>query len=467
MKLQKCWLPVILGATFIACSSTQAQEQPPVYVAPAPTSAAAPPAASPKLGQDELMKLVAPIALYPDPLLAILLPASAYPLEIVQAARFVENTNNLPQLDEQPWDSNVRAIARFPSVIQKMNNDLSWTIQLGQSFVNQPVDLMNAIQARREEARASGVLKTTAEQTVVVTNAVVERTYAQQVVYVTNTVVEIQPADPQVIYVPDYSSVVYIADPVYVNPLTPLIRFGAGIAIGAAIANNCDWYYGGVWVGGGGFVIWGGGAHPPYYPPPPGCRPPPYHPPPGYRPPPPGYRPPGYPPPGSIDRPRPTPYPAQPGYSGAPIASTQPARQWRPDEARRQNYNSAAPNPRIAESRGWQSQPVPTTRPTTGTVPPVNRANPQPAYGGNPAPGRPAVNQPAYQAPAQPVRPAQPVQQPAAQRPAVPSAPTAAPSVPVNNNAFNGINNGAAARDYSNRGAVSRGGGNVGGGRRR
>ena len=102
---------------------------------PAPTTAAPPPAAPAQRSMAELEKLVAPIALYPDPLLATILPASVYPLEIVQAARFVADTNNLAKLDEQPWDENVKAVARAPEAIKKLNEDIPWTIELGEAFL--------------------------------------------------------------------------------------------------------------------------------------------------------------------------------------------------------------------------------------------------------------------------------------------------------------------------------------------
>jgi hypothetical protein len=88
----------------------------------------APPAAPVKRSAADLEKLVAPIALYPDALIATILPASVYPLEIVQAARFVADTNNLAKLDAQPWDQNVKAVARVPEVIKQMNDDLPWTM---------------------------------------------------------------------------------------------------------------------------------------------------------------------------------------------------------------------------------------------------------------------------------------------------------------------------------------------------
>ncbi|HXC99274.1 MAG TPA: DUF3300 domain-containing protein, partial [Verrucomicrobiae bacterium] len=226
-------------------SPSLAQETPDASPAP-------PPSAPPPRSAADLEKLAAPMALYPDPLIAIMLPAAAYPVEVVQAARFVADTNNLATLDDQPWDTNVIAVARFPSVIQKMSDDLGWTAELGRAFVNQPSELMDAIQSLRAKAQSAGTLQTTPQQVVVVTNAVVERTYETQVVYVTNTVVQIVPASPQVIYVPTYNpTIVYAPPPTYVySPATPLIFFGVGIAAGVIIANNhCDWHYGGVYYG--------------------------------------------------------------------------------------------------------------------------------------------------------------------------------------------------------------------------
>ena len=290
---------------------------------------------------------MAAIALYPDPLLAVILPASAYPVDIVQAARFVANTNNLQKLDDQPWDENVKAVARFPSVIQKMSDELGWTVELGQAFVEQPLEIMDAIQSLRAKAQSVGTLQTTPQQVLIVTNAVVERTFETQTVFVTNTVVQIIPADPQVVYVPVYNPViVYAPPPAYVyNPAAPLIAFGAGVVVGAILANNhCNWYYGGVYYGRGGFVVWGGSRYGryPYYPPPPYYRPPPYRPPPGYRPPPPGYRPPGFPPPGAVPPGRPTPYASQ---------------QWQPDQSRlrKSGASGAVASVGTMEERGWGS----------------------------------------------------------------------------------------------------------------
>ena len=280
-------IQILLAATMAAAISAlnaTALAQPVSNVQSVP-----PPAAEPQRSAADLEKLAAPMALYPDPLVAVMLPAAAYPLEIVQAARFVANTNNLATLDDQPWDDNVKAVARFPSVIQNMSDELNWTVELGQAFVQQPSELMDAVQSLRAKAQSVGTLQTTPQQVVIVTNAVVERMYETQIVYVTNTVVQIVPASPQLIYVPVYNPVVvYAPPPTYVySPVSPLIVFGAGIACGVIIANHhCDWYYGGVYYGRRTTVVVVGGGRHSYYPPPPYYRPPPYYPPPGYRPPP-------------------------------------------------------------------------------------------------------------------------------------------------------------------------------------
>jgi len=223
---------------------------------PTPTNSAAaapapPPAAPAQRSAADLEKLVAPIALYPDPLLATILPASVYPLEIVQAARFVADTNNLAKLDAQPWDASVKAVARIPDAIKKLNDDIAWTIELGEAFLAQDKDIMDAIQAMRGKAQKAGTLQTTPQQVVVVTNMVVEKTVEQQVVVVTNTVVQIQPSSSSVVYVPAYNPyTVYYPPPAYVyNPYAPLVTFTAGIAMGAIIANNCNWSHGGCYHG--------------------------------------------------------------------------------------------------------------------------------------------------------------------------------------------------------------------------
>ena len=209
------------------------------------------PASPPQRSQAELETLLGPIALYPDPLLSIVLPAACYPLEIVEAARFVANTNNIPKIDEQSWDVNVKSVAKIPAALAKLNADLTWTSNLGQAFLDQQKEVMDTIQILRNKAQSAGTLKSSEQQIVIVTNMVTEKTIETKVVVVTNTIVQIEPANPQVVYVPQYvPTAVYYPPPTY-NPLTPLITFGVGVAVGAIVANNCDWHYGGVYVGGG------------------------------------------------------------------------------------------------------------------------------------------------------------------------------------------------------------------------
>jgi len=209
---------------------------------------APPPSAPAQRSAAELEKLAEPIALHPDPLIAIILPASVYPVEIVQAARFVKDTNNIAKVNEQPWDDNVKAVAKFPDLIAKMDSDLEWTVELGKAFLDQPKELMDTIQSLRGKAKQAGTLQTTPQQVVTITNEIVMQTNVTQVVAVTNQVVQIQPSNPQVVYVPSYPPTAYYPPPGYVyDPYAPLLTFGLGMAAGAIIANNCDWHGGGVY----------------------------------------------------------------------------------------------------------------------------------------------------------------------------------------------------------------------------
>src|SRR5215813_5308733 len=117
---------------------------------PAPAATPAPPPSAPaKRSAADLEKLAMPIALYPDQLIAVILPASVYPVEIVQAARFVKDTNNIPKVDDQPWDDSVKELAHFPELIAKMSDDLAWTVDLGHAFLDQSKELMDTIQSLR------------------------------------------------------------------------------------------------------------------------------------------------------------------------------------------------------------------------------------------------------------------------------------------------------------------------------
>jgi hypothetical protein len=213
---------------------------------------------------------VAPIALYPDSLLAQVLMASTYPLEIVSAARWVKANPKLKDqaledaLQTQPWDPSVKSLAVFPEVLTMMNEKLDWTQKLGDAFLAQQTDVMNAVQRLRSKAQAQGNLKTTQEQKVIVEPTPVSQPTQEQTVVVEQpaasqtTIIKIEPANPQVVYVPTYNpTVVYGAWPYPAYPpyayyppgyvaATSLFSFGVGVAVGSALWGDCNWGHGDV-----------------------------------------------------------------------------------------------------------------------------------------------------------------------------------------------------------------------------
>jgi len=134
----------------------------------------------------DLETMVGPIALYPDPLIAQILPAATLPAQIVMANRYVTGGYDLNQIDVQPWDQSVKAVARYPDVLRMMDSSLDWTTALGQAFLYQPQDVMNAIQRLRAQALALGNLQSNPQQQVISDNGILE----------------ILPANPTVVYVP-------------------------------------------------------------------------------------------------------------------------------------------------------------------------------------------------------------------------------------------------------------------------
>lgn len=197
----------------------------------APPAAAAEDSAV-KLSDADLDELLGPIALYPDALIGIILPASTVPSDITLAARFLDQNGNDANVDDQPWDDSVKALARYPDVLKWMDQNLEWTNSLGEAFVEQPADVMNAVQRLRGEAKNTGNLVNTPQQTVVVEKEVIR----------------IVPTDPEVIYVPQYDPQVVYVQP-YQPDYTPLITFGAGFIAGAWLSYDFDWgrrdfYYG-------------------------------------------------------------------------------------------------------------------------------------------------------------------------------------------------------------------------------
>ncbi len=176
----------------------------------------------PKLNAEELSQLLAPIALYPDALIAVILPASTVPSDVVLGARFVQRNTSADLIDNQPWDESVKSLSRYPEVLIWMDENLEWTAAVGEAFVEQPADVMNVIQGLREQARAAGNLNDTPQQKVVVVEEVIR----------------IVPADPEIIYVPSYDpQVVYVQSYAPV----PLLSFGLGFAVGAWLNYDFDW----------------------------------------------------------------------------------------------------------------------------------------------------------------------------------------------------------------------------------
>ena len=198
--------------------------------------------------QEELDQLLAPIALHPDSLLAQILMASTYPLEVVQAERWAKQNKGLQgdaltaALEKQNWDPSVKSLVNFPQVLTMMSEKLDWTQNLGDAFIGQEKEVMQTVQKLRKKAEEKGNLKTTKEQKVTVEQE-------------SKTII-IEPADPQVVYVPTYNpAVVYgpwwypAPPPYYYYPPGyvmggALLSFGVGMAIGAAWGwawGGCGW----------------------------------------------------------------------------------------------------------------------------------------------------------------------------------------------------------------------------------
>jgi hypothetical protein len=182
---------------------------------------------------------VAPVALYPDDLLAILLPAATTPLDVVKAQRFLDQHKADPNLQPDPKLSEaVHNLLNYPDVVKKMSDDLDWTVQLGEAIVNQQRDVMESVQAFRRKVHAAGNLKTDDKQIVVVEKEVIKVVQANpQVIYVPqyqpSVVVVPQPAPPVVYYPTPY--------PVYYYPYPPEATFATGFFFGAATAYAFSW----------------------------------------------------------------------------------------------------------------------------------------------------------------------------------------------------------------------------------
>jgi hypothetical protein len=231
----------------------QAVQQP----GPAAQTVAQPPSAP--LPPEQLQQLVAPIALYPDALVAQILAASTYPTQIVEAERFLQQNPNLTsaalgvEVDNQDWDPSVKGLTQFPSVLADMDKNLSWTSELGDTNYNQQADIMTAIQFMRAKAEGAGNLSTTPQQSV--TNQ--------------GDTVSIQPENPDVVYVPDYDPELVYGYPVGLWPgfypwwgvENPYLSFGVGFGVGPFFGYGwgwrgwgLDWHNRGLMFGGGRYM---------------------------------------------------------------------------------------------------------------------------------------------------------------------------------------------------------------------
>ena len=203
-------------------------------------------AAAAKISPDQLDSLVAPIALYPDPLLAQALAASTYPLEVIQLQQWLEKNKNLKDkaladaVAKQHWDPSVQALAGLPDVVKRLANDIQWTTDLGNAFLAQQSEVMDAVQRMRKKAQDKGNLKSTEQQKV--ETKVIEN----------KSVIIVEQANPQVVYVPSYDPVVvygpayYPYPPIYYPPVGyyaagMAISFGVGVAMGAFWSGGWGW----------------------------------------------------------------------------------------------------------------------------------------------------------------------------------------------------------------------------------
>jgi hypothetical protein len=249
------------GAAFrslvvVLCAVALLPGDTPVYLAymtpSSPAGQSSPQAQAKKIPPEQLDSLVAPIALYPDPMLAQVLAACTYPLEIIQLQQWLEKNKNLKDkaladaVAKQPWDPSVQALAGLPDVVKRLADDIQWTADLGNAFLAQQSDVMDAVQRMRKKAVDKGTLKSTEQQKV--ETKVVE---SKQVIIV-------EQANPQVVYVPSYDPVVVYGPPVYPYPpiyYPPWGYYAAGVAISFGVGMMMGAFWSGGWGWGCG---WGG-----------------------------------------------------------------------------------------------------------------------------------------------------------------------------------------------------------------
>ena len=380
-------------------------QQAPGAAAPAPTDQAAD-----VYSMTDLEYLLGPIALYPDPLLALILPASTHPDEIIEAARWLENNpaavarNDFTEVDAKPWDPSVQALTRFPDTVRMLADHPDWTESLGWAFSVQDADVAAVIQLLRARAESAGNLKSTPEQAVTT-----REEGGSRVIY-------IAPTNPERIYVPVYDSSV-----VFDTVVTGALVFGTAVLVGSTWNNRWGWNnrsWNQVWI-----RPPGPGWRPPVRPirPPPGAwRPGGPGRPPGVRPDRPGIRPPGVRPdrPGTGVRPdRPGIRPDRPGdRPGLPGTGLPGSRPDRPG-ARPDRPGARPDRPAVRPDRPAARPERPATRPSRPETRPQ-----RPAARPETRPQRPAARpqqRPASRPSSRPqARPSRPQQRPQVQRPA-------------------------------------------------
>ena len=221
--------PISLVILLSSCLTGFLQAQSPP---PEPPPAPPPQSAPQQLSQEDLNRLLAPIALYPDALVALILPASTVPSDLVLAARYISSNGDPAQVGNQPWDDSVKSLVRYPEVLKWMDQNLEWATTVGEAFLDQPADVMNSIQRLRAEAIAAGNLTDTPQQHVVKEKSCVR----------------IVPAQPDVIYVPQYDPDVVYEQP-YSQDVGPFLTFGVGFAVGSWLNYDCDWDRRSIYVG--------------------------------------------------------------------------------------------------------------------------------------------------------------------------------------------------------------------------
>src|SRR6476646_7788799 len=246
-SLNRNIIAFLCGVALLSLGHFAFAQTPFFSTAPATTETTPAVPEAPPIPNDQLDALVAPIAMYADPLLAQTLAASTYPLEIIQLQQWMERNKTLKgkaladAVAKQPWDPSIQSMVAVPDVVTRLAGNIQWTTDLGNAFLAQQQDVMDAVQRMRAKAQTKGTLKSSKEQ-------VVQTKSADN-----KDVIIIEQANPQTVYVPSYDPAVVYGPPVY--PYYPYsypgyypgmgLAFGTGIILGAGIANgwwgNCNW----------------------------------------------------------------------------------------------------------------------------------------------------------------------------------------------------------------------------------